>query len=107
MSASGHPAEVPGQLMAHARGVEAPAVLDTPQTTIAPVRAGVGAGVVNAIALGALGLSGLAVLDIDEPTVRRDVAGYWYDALAGGGVGMELQRAILDAPLPRGAHPPE
>jgi len=70
------------------------------------VRAGVGVGVVNAIALGPLDLSGLAVLDIDEPTVRRDVAGYWYDALAGG-VGMELQRAVVDAPLPPGAHPPE
>ena len=71
------------------------------------MRAGVGVGVVNAVALGPLDLSGLAVLDIDEPTVRRDVAGYWYDALAGGGVGMELQRAIVDARRRRGAHPPE
>jgi len=105
-SASGHPAEVPGQLMAHGRVVQPRAVVDTPQTMIALVRAGVGVGVVNAVALGPLDLSGLAVLDIDEPTVRRDVAGYWYDALAGG-VGMELQRAVVDAPLPPGAHPPE
>jgi DNA-binding transcriptional LysR family regulator len=106
-SASGHPAEVPGQLMAHGRVVQPRAVVDTPQTMIALVRAGVGVGVVNAVALGPLDLSGLAVLDIDEPTVRRDVVGYWYDALTSGGVGMELQRAILDAPLPPGAHPEE
>ena len=106
-SASGHPAEVPGQLMAHGRVVQPRAVVDTPQTMIALVRAGVGVGVVNAVALGPLDLSGLAVLDIEEPTLRRDVVGYWYDALTSGGVGMELQRAIVAAPLPPGAHPPE
>jgi DNA-binding transcriptional LysR family regulator len=106
-SPPGRPAEVLGQLMAHGRAVQPRAVVDTPQTMIALVRAGVGVGVVNAVALGPLDLSGLAVLDVDEPTVRRDVVGYWYDALTSGGVGMELQRAIVAAPLPPGGHPPE
>jgi DNA-binding transcriptional LysR family regulator len=106
-SPAGHPTEVLGQLMAHGRAVQPRAVVDTPQTLIALVRAGVGVGVVNAVALGPLDLSGLAVLDIDEATVRRDVVGYWYDALTTGGVGMELQRAVIAAPLPPGGHPPE
>lgn len=103
----GHAAEVVSQLVAHGRAVHPRAAVDTPQTMIAMVRAGVGVGVVNAVALGTIDLTGLAVLDIDDPTVRRDVVGYWYDALTSGGVGMELQRAILAAPPPPGGHPPE
>jgi len=103
----GHAAEVLSQLAARGRAVHPRAAVDTPQTMIAMVRAGVGVGVVNAVALGTIDLTGLAVLDIDDPTVRRDVVGYWYDALTSGGVGMELQRAILAAPPPPGGRPPE
>jgi hypothetical protein len=74
---------------------------------IALVRAGVGVGVVNAVALGPFELTGLSVLDVGDPTVRRDVVGYWYDAITTSGVGMELQRAILAASPPPGGHPPE
>jgi DNA-binding transcriptional LysR family regulator len=103
----GHAAEVLSQLAARGRAVHPRAAVDTPQTMIAMVRAGVGVGVVNAVALGTMDLTGLTVLDIDDPTVRRDVVGYWYDALTSGGVGMELQRAILAAPPPPGGRPPE
>ena len=47
------------------------------------------------------------MLDVGDPTVRRDVVGYWYDAITTSGVGMELQRAILAASPPRGGQPPE
>ena len=48
--------EVLDQLMARGRVVQPRAVVDTPQTLIALVRAGVGVGVVNAVALGPLDL---------------------------------------------------
>jgi DNA-binding transcriptional LysR family regulator len=106
-SPDGHAAEVLDQLAARGRAVHPRAIVDTPQTMIALVRAGVGVGVVNAVALAPLELTGLTVLDIDDPTVRRDVVGYWYDTFTTGGVGMELQRAILAASPPPGGHPPE
>ena len=57
-SDDGHAPEVPDQLTARGRVVQPRAVVDTPQTMIALVRAGVGVGVVNAVALGPLDLSG-------------------------------------------------
>jgi DNA-binding transcriptional LysR family regulator len=104
-SPDGHAAEVLDQLAARGRAVHPRAVVDTPQTLIALVRAGVGIGVVNAVALGPFDRTGLSVLD--DPTVRREVVGYWYDALTSGGVGMELQRAVLAASPPPGGQPPE
>ena len=102
-----HVAEVLGQLVARGLVVHPRATVDAPQTMVTLVRAGVGVGVINAVALGPIDLSGLAVLDIDDPTVRRDVAGYWYDARTTAGAGMELQRAILAAAPPPGGRPPE
>ena len=106
-SLDGHATEVLDQLVARGRAVQPRAAVDAPQTLIALVRAGVGVGVINAVALGPIDLTGLSVLAVDDPTVRRDVAAYWYDALTTGGVGMELQRALLAAPPPPGGCPPE
>jgi DNA-binding transcriptional LysR family regulator len=79
--------------------------VDTPQTLTALVRAGVGVAVVNAVALEPLDLTGLAVLDLDEPDHLRAVAAYWNDALLDTDTGRRLHRAVVDAPLPVGAEP--
>jgi DNA-binding transcriptional LysR family regulator len=99
--------EVLGQLVARGRAVRPRATVDTPQTLLELVRAGVGIGVLNAVALGPLDLTGLVVLDIDDPSLEREVATYWYDAITLGGTGMELHRALIAAPRPSGAKPSE
>ncbi len=99
--------EVLGQLVARGRAVQPRATVDTPQTLLELVRAGLGVGVLNAVALGPLDLTGLVVLDIDDPSLEREVATYWYDAIALGGTGMELHRALIAAPRPSGAKPSE
>jgi DNA-binding transcriptional LysR family regulator len=99
-------AEVLAQLVALGRAVQPRASVDTPQTLLALVRSGLGVGVINAVALGPLDLSGLAVLDLDDTTLRREVAAYWYDALTTGGAGMELHRTLVAAPPPPGGDPP-
>jgi DNA-binding transcriptional LysR family regulator len=100
-------AEVLGLLAARGLAVQPRAAVDTPQTLLALVRAGIGIGVVNAVALAPADLSGLAVLDIDDPSLVREVAAYWYDVLTTGGIGMELHRAVVTASLPPGGSPPE
>jgi DNA-binding transcriptional LysR family regulator len=95
--------EVLELLVARGRAVQPRAVVDTPQTLLALVRAGVGIGVLNAVALGPLDLTGLVVLDLDDPSLQREIATYWYDAVTMGGAGMELHRAVVTAPLPAGA----
>lgn len=81
------------------------AVVDTPQTAVTMVRAGVGIGVMNAVALASSDTSGLTVLDIDDPDMIREVAAYWYDVLVTTGVGTMLHAAVLEAPTPQGAVP--
>jgi DNA-binding transcriptional LysR family regulator len=100
-------AEVLGLLAARGLAVQPRAAVDTPQTLLALVRAGIGIGVVNSVALAPADLSGLAVLDIDDPSLAREVAAYWYDVLTTGGIGMELHRAVVTASLPPGGSPPE
>lgn len=100
-------AEVLGLLAARGLAVQPRAAVDAPPTLLALVRAGIGIGVANAVALGPADLSGLAVLEIDDPTLVRDVAAYWYDVLTTGGLGMELHRAVVTAPPPPGGSPPE
>jgi hypothetical protein len=68
-------------------------------------RAGLGAAVINAVALEPLDLSGLAVLDLDDPEPCRAVAAYWSDVLLDTDTGRRLHRAVLEAPLPMGADP--
>jgi DNA-binding transcriptional LysR family regulator len=78
---------------------------DTPQTLVSLALAGVGAAVVNAVALAPLDLSGLAVLELDDPQPRRTVAAYWNDVLLDTETGRRLFRAVVDAPVPTGAEP--
>jgi DNA-binding transcriptional LysR family regulator len=80
---------------------------DTPQTLTSLARAEVGVAVLNAVALAPLDLTGLAVLDLDDPGPARVVAAYWTDVLLDTDTGRRLHRAVLDAPVPRGAEPVE
>jgi DNA-binding transcriptional LysR family regulator len=76
---------------------------DTPQTLISLARSGVGVAVVNAVALAPLDLSGLTVLELDDPEPFRTVAAYWNDVLLDTDAGRRLHRAVLEAPVPEGA----
>jgi DNA-binding transcriptional LysR family regulator len=78
----------------------------SPQTLAAMVRAGLGVGALNAVAVAQLDTTGLAVLDVADPDLLREVAVYWYDVLLTAQVGKALHRAVLAAPLPAGAVPP-
>jgi DNA-binding transcriptional LysR family regulator len=80
---------------------------DTPQTLTSLARAGVGVTVVNAVALGPLDLTGLAVLELDEPEPSRAVSAYWTDVLLDTDAGRRLHRAVLEAAVPPGAEPVE
>ena len=54
-----------------------------------------------------LDLTGLVVLDIDDASLQREVAMYWYDAITLGGAGMELHRVVVAlTPQPHQASPP-
>jgi hypothetical protein len=90
-------------LAARGLAVQPRVTADSPQTVLAMVRAGVGVGVVNAVALAYADTAGLVVRDIDDPDMVREVAAYWYDVLVTTGVGTTLHRTVLDAPVPRGA----
>jgi DNA-binding transcriptional LysR family regulator len=88
-----------------ARGVVAqPRVTaDTPLTVTSLVRADVGVAVINAVALGPLDVTGLAVLDLEGSEHSRAVAAYWGDVLLDTDAGRRLHRAVVDAPVPAGA----
>jgi DNA-binding transcriptional LysR family regulator len=104
---AGSAAEVLSLLAARGLAVQPRAAVDTPQTLLALVRAGIGIGVVNAVALGSADLAGLVVLDIDDPSLVREVAAYWYDVLMAGSLGMELHRVVVTASPPPGGTAPE
>jgi DNA-binding transcriptional LysR family regulator len=91
------------------RGMAAQArvTADTPLTLTMLTRAGVGVAVVNAVALAPLDLTGLAVLDLDEPEPSHTVAAYWNDVLLDTDSGRRLHRAVVEAPVPPGAVPVE
>lgn len=95
--------EVPALLAAGGLAVRPRVVVDTPQTLVAMVRAGVGVGVVNAVALENCDTRGLLVHDVADPGFTRAVAAYWYDVLVTTDVGKALLRTVLEAPLPPGA----
>ena len=92
------------QLLA-ARGLEVATrtVVETPQTLVAMVRAGVGVGVANAVAIENVDAAGIIALNVDDPEMVRDVAVYWHDVLLMSEVGQTLQQTVLQAPLPKGA----
>jgi len=78
-------------------------VVDTPQTLVAMVRAGVGAGVTNAVAVENTDTAGFIALNVDDAELIRDVRVYWHDVLLTSDVGRTLQQTVLQAPLPKGA----
>lgn len=81
------------------------APVDTPQTLVGLVRAGLGVGVLNAVAVADLDAAhGLVIVDVGDGGLCREVAAYWYDVLLGSRVGRLLHAAVLDAPTPPGAH---
>jgi DNA-binding transcriptional LysR family regulator len=80
---------------------------DTPLTLTSLARAGVGVAVVNAVALAPLDLTGLVVLELDEPEPSRAVSAYWNDVLLDTDTGRRLHRAVLQAAVPPGAEPVE
>jgi len=92
------------RLLARRGAVAEPRVTaDNPVTLTSLVRAGVGVAVVNAVALAPVDLTGLAVLDLDEPQPCRVVAAYWNDVLLDTDIGRRVHRAVVDAPVPEGA----
>lgn len=81
-------------------------LVDTPQSLVAMARIGVGVGIANAVALDQADTAGLVVLDIDDPDLVREVAAYWYEVLAGTGIGASLLGMLQEAPVPPGATAP-
>ena len=77
--------------------------VDSPQTLVSMVRAGVGVGIANAVALAHLDTTGLQLRTLDDPAVEHTVAVYWYDVLLSTEVGRALQETVIKAPLPPGA----
>jgi hypothetical protein len=63
----------------------------------------VGVAVINAVALGPLDVTGLAVLDLEGARHSRAVAAYWGDVLLDTDAGRRLHEAVVDAPVPAGA----
>ena len=76
--------------------------VDTAQTVLEMVRAEVGIGVLNAVAVEQVDTSDVCVLDLDDPDMIREVAVYWYDVLLETLLGKALHRALLAAPAPSG-----
>jgi DNA-binding transcriptional LysR family regulator len=87
-----------------ARGLETVprTTVDTPQTLVTMVRAGVGIGVANAVGLENTDTTGLVIMDIDDPEMFRVVAVYWYDELLSSDVGQSLLRGVIQAQPPPG-----
>jgi len=105
-SANGHP-EVQRMLADRGLAGQVRATADSPQTLVALVRAGVGAGVTNAVALEGVDTTGLVQRGIDDPGMSRVVAAYWSDVLLVSRIGRRLHAAVTRAPVPAGAVPPE
>lgn len=91
--------------MLTARGIEISArtAVDTPQTLVAMVRAGVGVGVGTTVAIENGDTTGIVTLNLDDPELIREVTVYWHDVLLMSDVGRTLQQTVLQAPLPKGA----
>ena len=92
-------------LMLGAHGLEsAPrTTVDTPQTLVTMVRAGIGIGVANAVGLENTDTTGVVVIDIDDPEMFREVAVYWYDESLSSDVGKSLLHSVISAEPPPGA----
>ena len=75
------PPEVLRLLAVHGLAARARATVTTRSPSVAPVRAGVGVGVANAVSLGPVDTFDLAVLELEPGVLVREVAVYWYDVL--------------------------
>ncbi len=88
-------------------GVRARLTVDLPDTLVAMVHAGLGVGVVNSLALAGTDISGLVVVDVDDPAAMPvagfDVVAHWYDGLRASVVGRDLHDAVMTSPTPVGA----
>jgi len=93
-------------LAEHGMIVHPRVTVDSPHTLVELARAGVGVGILDAVALHQLDLTDLVLCDVAEETVVREVAAYWSDVLLRTDSGRRLHRAVLEAPLPKGAQPP-
>jgi len=79
--------------------------VDAPATLVEMVRRGLGVGVRNAVAVEQSDLSGLTVLDIDDPRMHLEVAAYWSDMVLATEIGRTLHGVLMEAPPPSGAVP--
>ncbi|MCP3804852.1 LysR family transcriptional regulator [Allokutzneria sp. A3M-2-11 16] len=86
----------------HAQGLEArPRQATTqPQTLFALVKAGLGVGVLNALAASICTTAGLAVRQLDSGAHRRRVAVFWDNGRPMSTAARTLFDAVLSAPLP-------
>ena len=104
-ASAGAEPEITGLLTARGLEIRPEVSVDTVQTMVAMVRAGIGVGVVNAVALGPIDTTGVVTVDLEGADLNREVAVYWYDELLTTDVGRALHRSVLEAPLPTGALP--
>lgn len=88
-----------------------PAVSDTGPRIVAGsaaaaaemVRAGLGVGLLWAVAAARTELTGLHLVDLDDPDLVREVAAYWDRALGLTEAGRTLHAAVVEAAAPAGA----
>ena len=79
--------------------------VDAPATLVDMVRGGLGVGVQNAVAIEQSDISGLSVLDLNDPRMYLEVAAYWSDMLRATEIGRTLHGVLMEAPPPPGAVP--
>jgi DNA-binding transcriptional LysR family regulator len=78
---------------------------DQPQTLVSFVRAGMGVGITNALAMAVSDTAGLRVARVGELEQGRTVGVFWDHRRYMPRAGRALLRAILRAPVPTGALP--
>lgn len=78
---------------------------DQPQTLVSFVRAGMGVGVTNALAMAVSDTSGLSVVQIGDLEQGRTVGVFWDARRYMPRAGRALLRAVVRAPVPPGAQP--
>ena len=79
--------------------------VDAPATLVDMVRGGVGVGVQNAVAIEQSDISGLSVLDLNDPRMYLEVAAYWSDMWLATEIGRTLHGVLMEAPPPPDAVP--
>lgn len=77
-----------------------------PQALISMVRAGLGIGIVNSVAVHASDATGVTTVPIDMPDARRDVVLSWFDGKYHSVAERRMFDEIVNATIPPGALPP-